>query len=720
MQAATTPVLFGYFSTALLATAAVAFAAGVQFLLIGLRQKSDRTPLAFALLCLCATMLAVGRVATYTSTSLGQAILALRVVVGAALFALPALMLFVAGYTARPVRRYVLAAAVLASLILFALNLVEPYTVLDSSLGEGQHLVLPWGERLFAFDSTQSVSGHLFYCYSYAVFAWALYRGVRQYRDGQRLRAVALLACLLLQLLALLWGAIMVDTLGKPYPTADAFAFMSFVLLMGLSLVSQMHTRTAQLERTTAELRTEAATRRQAEQELRHAAWHDALTGLPNRLRAQHLLTGMLLDAERDGRHGAVLLIDLDNFKTINDSLGHHVGDLVLGAIADRLLAVVPDVATVVRLGGDEFAVLLDIAADSADQACAGGLRVAERILGNLASPLTLDGRVLSAGASIGVATFPEAGMHAADIIRRADIALYRAKAAGRHTVRRFEPQMQREADTRLDLERGLRTALERDELSMHFQPQVDMAGRVVGAEALLRWQHPQLGPVPPAIFIPIAEETGLIHTLGTWVIATACRHLGEWQGLGVGHGLHLSVNVSAWQIAHPQFVDAIAAQVRATGIEPAALTLELTESALLDDFEAAQRTLYRLSTAGFRLSLDDFGTGYSSLSYLQQLPLDELKVDRSFVGSLQSDAYDPLTSFIIDVGQRLGMITVAEGVETVRQKTLLAALGCDVMQGNLISPPLDATDFQRWLVARAQADAASGGDAAEGHAAVT
>jgi EAL domain-containing protein (putative c-di-GMP-specific phosphodiesterase class I) len=263
---------------------------------------------------------------------------------------------------------------------------------------------------------------------------------------------------------------------------------------------------------------------------------------------------------------------------------------------------------------------------------------------------------------------------------------------------------MQREADTRLDLERGLRTALERDELSMHFQPQVDMAGRVVGAEALLRWQHPQLGPVPPAIFIPIAEETGLIHTLGTWVIATACRHLGEWQGLGVGHGLHLSVNVSAWQIAHPQFVDAIAAQVRATGIEPAALTLELTESALLDDFEAAQRTLYRLSTAGFRLSLDDFGTGYSSLSYLKRLPLDLLKIDQSFVRDVLSDPNDAaIARTVVALAHSLGLGVIAEGVETEGQRAFLAANGCDWCQGYLFSRPLPAHELLDYLGTRSE-----------------
>jgi diguanylate cyclase (GGDEF)-like protein len=676
-------------------------AAGVQFLLIGVRQKSDRTPLTFALLCLCAAVLATARAGMYVASTLEGAVLALRVVAGAALVAFPLLANFVAHYTSRRLPRGAFAGVVLLAGILFWLNLSAPYTVLDTTLRAGPPLQLPWGESLYVVEGTRSFGSHFFYWLGYAVFAWAIYAAGCQFRAGQRLRATMLLVCLALQLLAVVWTMVAVDTLGMPYPAADAFAFLSFVLLMSLSLVGQMHTHTVQLERATEELRREATTRVEAELELHHAAWHDALTDLPNRLRLQQLLRESITDAERDGHYGALLVLDLDNFKTINDSLGHLTGDRVLQAVADRLLATVPENATVARLGGDEFVVLLDNHADQAERAATAGVQVAQSLLDGLTPPLTIDHRLLPVGASVGIAVFPDDGTRTEDILRRADIALYRAKAAGRHAICQFEPQMQHAADMRLELERGLRIAIERGELAMHFQPQVDLHDRLIGAEALLRWHHPELGEISPSTFIPIAEETGLIHAIGSWAIATTCGHLREWQRRGVAFDVNLSVNVSPWQLASLQFPAELLAQVRAAGVAPSALTLELTESALLTDFDAARSALDTLSAAGFRLSLDDFGTGYSSLAYLRQLPLDELKIDLSFVRSLQSATPNPLVGFIIDVGHRLGMTTVAEGVETIEQRAVLERLGCDAIQGHLVSPSLNATQFEQWLAER-------------------
>ncbi|MBD8872390.1 EAL domain-containing protein [Rhodanobacter sp. DHB23] len=707
MPAATSFANFGYFATALIATAAVAVAAGIQFLLVGWRRGGDRTSQAFAVLCLCVATLAFGRAGVYSAQTLPHAMLALRVLAGAVLLALPALMFFVAGYTNRPMPRRLAVAVLLLTLGMSVLNLFEPGTVMYASVQAAAPLQLPWGETLYAIDGTRSASGRVFYWLCYAAFAWTFYRALRQCAaHDQRLRGAMLLACLLVQFLALLWSTVVIDAMGRPYPATDAFAFLSFVLLMGLWLVGQMRTHTAQLERTAAQLRAEAATRHQAEQSLRHAAWHDALTGLPNRLHALDRLCGLLDDAERSGLHGSVLLVDLDHFKTINESLGHRFGDLLLQAVAERLSDAVPDAIAVARLGGDEFLVLLCPTSADAATAARRGTAMAAHVLAHLAKPLVVERRPQAIGASIGVASFPDAGVGAADIVRRADIALHRAKAAGRHAARLFEPQMQAEADVRLELERGLRLALQRDELTLHFQPQVDAAGRLAGAEALLRWRNPAQGMLLPGGFIHIAEETGLIHALGLWVVDAACSQLREWHRQGLAAGIHLSINVSPWQITQPQFADDLAAHVRAAGIEPAALTLELTESALLGDFDAARQTLQQLSDAGFRLSLDDFGTGYSSLASLQQLPLDELKIDRSFVLALQPGSANPLAGFIVDIGKRLGMTTVAEGVETAEQQTTLAALGCNLMQGHFIGMPMPAEEFQHWLAARHATDA--------------
>jgi diguanylate cyclase (GGDEF)-like protein len=703
MQDGGSYISFGYFSAALLATSAVALASGMQFLIIGWRQRREPTHLSFAALCLCVATLALCSALLNVAGSMSSAIFYLRIIFAAALVALPTLVVFIGHYTERPVNRIAFACVVAASAYFFWLNVQLPYGLLDTRLAIGPRTLLPWGESLFTLEGTTSLWGHAFRCFSYAIFLWAIYRGVRQYFDGQRMHGALLTLCLLVQFVALLWGAIIVNTLGKPFPSLDAFAFLSFVLLMGLSLAGQMHSHAMQLERTTQQLREEAETRREAELDLRHAASHDALTGLPNRLSALHSLAELLTEAGESGQLGAVLMIDLDNFKTINDSLGHYVGDRVLETIADTLLSSTPSASTVARLGGDEFVVLLRELHADADAAALGAMQVAETMLQRLASPVQIDSRVLGIGASIGIAIFPNRDAAAVDVMRCADIALYRAKAAGRNTARLFLPQMQREADDRLALERGLRSALERQEFSLCFQPQISMRGKLVGAEALLRWNSPSLGQVSPAVFIPVAEETGLIHSLGAWVIGEVCRRIHDWQRLGVDFGGRVSVNVSPWQIAQSQFVEQLESQVAGADIDPSWLTLELTESALLVDFDAALKTLHRLAAIGFRLALDDFGTGYSSLAYLQQLPLDELKIDQAFISALDPTIADPLAGFIIDVGSRLGIATIAEGVETWQQKVLLETLGCEILQGYFICRPLPETAFLAWLANHAK-----------------
>ncbi|WP_244754370.1 bifunctional diguanylate cyclase/phosphodiesterase [Rhodanobacter sp. B2A1Ga4] len=379
--------------------------------------------------------------------------------------------------------------------------------------------------------------------------------------------------------------------------------------------------------------------------------------------------------------------------------------------MAERLLAAAPPDALLARLGGDEFVLMLGLRERKPPDVQARAERIAQDMIALVSEPVMDGRRVLGVGASVGVAVYPVGEEDVAELLRRADIALYRAKAAGRNTVRVFLPPMQQEADRRLSLERGLRAALEQDcmgtQFALHFQPQITAEGELLGAEALLRWRHPQLGEVAPDKFIPLAEETGLIHALGAWVVDEACAHLRAWDRDGVAFGKSLAVNVSAWQLAHPHYAARLVAQVHAAGVAPARLTLELTESALLQDFDGAQATLQQLADAGFRLALDDFGVGYSSLSYLQHLPLDVIKIDRAFVSQLQADAGNPLAGFIVDVAHRLGIMAVAEGVETAFQRQALEQMGCDGLQGYLISRPVDDAGFRRWVAAGQQAPVA-------------
>ena len=697
------PPVFGYFTAALIATTGIALASGVQFVVIGLWRRRETIHLSYAMLCLCIAGLALGNLLLLGAGNLPGATAALRWMIGVSILSFPPFVAFISAYTGAAAGWRVKLVLVLLALLFLWLDLVTPTTLFYTRLTSTPGIVLPWGEHLYGVAGTISAWGWLFHLASYAAFLWALWRTWRQYRAGERLLASLLGACLLVQFAALLWGDIAIDLFGVRSPYLDAFSFLPFVLLMSLSLAAQLQQRSTQLEETRLQLEAEAHTRREAESNLHHIAYHDSLTGLPNRALVLSRLAEVRADALASGDCAALLLIDLDNFKTINDSLGHQVGDRLLQAIADRLLAGVPPGATPARLGGDEFVLLLEPLRGSPADAQTQAQQIASNLIARLSGPVMVDHRVLAVGASVGVAVFPDGEDGVADLLRRADIALYRAKAAGRNTVRLFKPHMQQEADTRLTLERGLRAALEQGEMdtqfALHFQPQLSPQGDLLGAEVLLRWRHPQLGDLPPAQFIPIAEESGLIHALGSWVVGTACACIRAWDGDGLPFRGRLAINLSARQLAEPSLARLLDARVREAGVDASRLTLELTEGALLQDSDTALAILQQLAAAGFHLALDDFGVGYSALGHLQRLPLHTLKIDRAFVGDLASGSTRPLAGFIVDMAHRLGIAAMAEGVETESQRHALERMGCDGLQGYLLCRPLDEAAFRHWLV---------------------
>jgi diguanylate cyclase (GGDEF)-like protein/PAS domain S-box-containing protein len=432
--------------------------------------------------------------------------------------------------------------------------------------------------------------------------------------------------------------------------------------------------------------------RQAAEARVRHLAHHDGLTGLPNRLLFQERLAAALADARRSRRGGAVLLLDLDRFKEVNDSLGHPAGDELLREAAARLRGCAAPADTVARLGGDEFAIVQPGRGGGAGPAEAARA-LAGAVMGALARPFRVEGQDVHAGTSVGVALFPDDGAAAGDLLRRADMALYRAKAAGRGTSRFFEPAMEEEARSRKAVEGELRRALERDELELFYQPQVRLAdGLVVGLEALVRWRHPTRGLVGPAEFVPVAEESGLILALGERVLDEACRRLRAWDA--DGRRLRVAVNLSPAQF-RVGLAEAVERRLAAHGADPRRLELELTEGALLRDTRANVATLERLKATGVTLALDDFGTGYSSLGYLGRFPFDAIKIDRSFVAGLGRDAYaTAIVRTVVGLGHELGMTVVAEGVETRAQLERLRDLGCDVGQGFLFGRPAAVADL--------------------------
>ncbi|EYB67268.1 hypothetical protein DEIPH_ctg046orf0076 [Deinococcus phoenicis] len=434
--------------------------------------------------------------------------------------------------------------------------------------------------------------------------------------------------------------------------------------------------------------------------QLRHQANHDVLTGLANRQLFEKSLQEALQTSARLGTPASLLFIDIDEFKDINDNFGHPVGDEVLRLLAGRLKGCVRPADTLARISGDEFTVVMPLAEEQAAR------ETAARVHEALALPLVLPGRELSVTASIGISVTPEGGPDGAAMQRSADLALYAAKRRKPGSVV-FHQKLADQASERFRLGADLRRATERGELELHYQPVVQLGSRrVVGAEALLRWRHPDLGLVPPATFIPVAEETGLIVPIGEWVLREACRQGAVWRRQG--RAFHLAVNVSAVQFGHPDFVDTVAACLRDTGFPARRLELELTERVVMSDAEESVRRMQHLRNLGVSISVDDFGTGYSSLSYLPRLPLNTLKIDRSFVSQLHpaSSAYAVVRAIIM-LAQSLGLETVAEGVETAEELAVLRDLGCTLGQGYLFARPLRATD-PFWTAAASEGEPVS------------
>ena len=435
---------------------------------------------------------------------------------------------------------------------------------------------------------------------------------------------------------------------------------------------------------------TDITQRKAAEEEIRHLAYYDPLTRLPNRRLLLDRLQQALRSCQRTQRQGALMFIDLDNFKLVNDSLGHEQGDLLLQEMGRRLVASVREDDTVARLGGDEFVVVLEGLSAQPWRAAQEAETVAEKMLCALAAPVTLDGHEVRGTCSIGVVLFANDQARTEDLMKHADLAMYQAKESGRNTVRFFDPEMHAAVVQRVALEQDLRTGLQEGQLRLLYQPQVDAQGHMVGAEALVRWSHPRRGLVSPAAFIPLAEDTGLILPLGQWVLQTACTQLARWATEPGREQLTLAVNISGRQLRQTDFVAQVLQALQHSGAPAHRLKLELTESLLLDNPQDAITKMAALQAHGVRFSLDDFGTGYSSLAYLRQLPLSQLKIDQSFVHNLSADPRAAaIVRTIVTLADSLGLDVIAEGVETPEQRDSLARNGCHTYQGYLFGQPV-------------------------------
>ncbi len=499
---------------------------------------------------------------------------------------------------------------------------------------------------------------------------------------------VGLLLFMLAAVAVMAWGAMSGWHVPVPVPIGvERMVNVSCVLLVCACAVWILAN---DLRQTMQRLQEEIQRVKASEASFTHLAQHDALTNLPNRLLVSDRMEQAIGQARRYQRRAALLFLDLDNFKTINDSLGHDAGDELLKEVARRLQGAVREMDTVSRQGGDEFLIVLtdvpDLGAISA---------VANHVLDAMIQPFSLKGMQIVSSVSIGVALYPEDGDDFAALLKHADLAMYQAKAAGRNAFRFFDARMNADILERLNLDSGLREALGQQQFVLHYQPIVDIhSGRLLSAEALIRWQHPERGTVGPDKFIPVAESSGLIVEIGEWVLNEACRQMMLWRAAGLP-AFVVSVNLSTVQFRRGNLEALVVAALHRYGLPAECLELELTESLLLQDSEGFIDTLYRLKALGVKLSIDDFGTGYSNLSYLQRFHVDKLKIDQSFVRKLQDSPQDrAIVTAIIQMAKSLHLLTIAEGIEDDSTRRMLAELGCDQGQGYWFARPLVANDF--------------------------
>lgn len=669
--------------------AGVCLFAAVHHFWIGIRRPVQSMHLLFALLCVIAMCYVLTKIGAYQVTTAAELVSLRRTEFLFAAVFFGVLPWFIVCYTSLPSRK-LLWLSTLMWLFMIVANQLLPYGVAFNTLPEIHYQTLPWGEQVADLRALQHGPWYFaaWACILLA-FANAAYASIRLYRHNGQRRAVSLALAMAIFLTFALFnqlinfGIINFIHLGE-------FGFVAMVLLMHTAISRELHDAAGLL--------------RVSEVQVRRMAYEDYLTGLPNRAALHEYLAVALQQSRHSGQYGAVLLIDLDHFKTINDSLTHEVGDQVLRYVAKRLRDDVAQRAFVARLGGDEFVVVMSNLSQHAETAVNRADELAEEILRAMNQPLLLGEQSITVGASIGAVLFPEQSDTELEIFRHADIALYQAKSKGRHTVQFFLPSMQVAAHERLNIEKGMRHAIANQELCLYFQPQLDIAGQVIGLEVLLRWFHPEYGGIAPTRFIPIAEETGLIHGIGSWVFERACEHIDQWEKNQLPFSGSVAVNVSPWQFTRPDFVRQIEGVLSRYSVPSSRLTLEITETAMLYDREEAVAKFQALRTLGLKISLDDFGTGYSSLAYLTQLPLDELKIDRAFMSDLAMGNKLALVESIITIGRHMDMRVIAEGVETTVQHDLLMAKGCRYFQGFHFCQPLPERELFTWLTSHQRA----------------
>ncbi len=672
--------------------------AGVHFVQSnGGTRRVERMYFAFGVLCLWVAVYLALTALMQAQTAVDSAALVERLRTAAGCMIYPTAFWFLALYTHMARWR---PWAWLTALVFFSLGvigLLRPYGLLLDNMHTMPALVLPWGERVQQFQGSISPLAWIYFAATYLLFLWAFWRCLDLWRARESARARALAIYLLVQIAAVVYAQIGTVMRARG-PDLEALPFLVLVLLVSRVLSREWLQRGDDLAASVQALALESDVREQAQDALRHVAYHDGVTGLCNRNGLLEQLAELQAETRGTATAGTLLLLGLDGFRPINDALGHGAGDALLREIAQRIGVLHHGARCIARLDGAEFALLLTVSGVTPEQHAASALQRARELRQAMEQPLRFDAHELVVAANVGAVQVTGAG-EARTFLRQASIALGRARDADRDGVLLFSAEMQSHAERRLRLEHDLRSALTQRQIDLVFQPQVDASGFLVGAEALMRWQHPTLGAINPTEFIPLAEESGLIHALGMAALEGSCIVLRDWPP--AAPRLRIAVNVSPWQLLRPDFVESVAAIQREFRVQPGALMLEITESVFIRDAAAAAATVRRLHRLGVGVAIDDFGTGYASLASLRDLPVEEVKIDQAFVRKMRVDVPDRFIGAMIDLAHALQMYVIAEGVESEAQRCMLRELRCDAFQGYAIGMPMDAIrlrDFARAL----------------------
>lgn len=672
-------------------TAGISFYSAFFVTFFASHSKNQKLYLYFALLSLFIGIYQFFSAEYYEAKAMNDALYALKFQIFGALGFIMSLYFFLSEYTNTKINPTVSLLVLLAFVSMAVLNALSPYTLRFDNITATSTLVLPWGETITMYSGKTNPYS-LFVRLGYlGILLWGLQR-TKVHFSTNRTESILLGLFLFFILLSYVIG-FLIDTHKIHFFYVHGFVFFFLIVAVTTSFGLRIFKQQRELELTTLRLNKEIFARKEVEYDLLFNSQHDDLTGLPNRRKILKHLDQTIKQAKRYSTKIAVLFIDLDHFKEINDSLGHIIGDQVLLKVSQSMLDQIRTSDLLARLGGDEFCLLIPFIS-TPDEA----IQVADKLLEVLQKPIYINEHTLYVSGSIGISLYPNDGETAIELLRNADSAMYKAKL-NRNNHQFYTKDMTTRALERVELESGLRKALTHEELVVYYQPQIDAkSGKLIGMEALVRWNHPTLGAITPDTFVPLAEETGLIIPLDQWVMQSAMRQIQRWYDAGLNPGI-LSINLSIKKLQQEDFLSELRDTCTELSFKAKWLELEVTEGQIMNNPERAIATLQQISDMGIQLAIDDFGTGYSSLSYLKRLPINTLKIDKSFVDGLPTDEEDiGICKAIIALAKSLKLNIIAEGVETAEQKDFLVNNGCHVIQGYFYAKPMPAIELEKFL----------------------